>query len=207
MKPISLHLELSKQLPVEIVKHKVNMNLGPTIRDGLTHALSRADSDDIIITMDADYTHKPHIALDMIMKIKSGHDIIVASRYERGGAEIGLKYYRSLLSKGINLILKILFPINNIKDYTCGYRAYSAKLLFESFDYYKGELVTERGFTCMVEIILKLRPLIKGASEVPLILRYDLKYGQSKMNVTRTILAYFSLIIRELKAARVDIIY
>jgi len=46
--------------------------------------------------------------------------------------------------------------------------------------------VDQDGFQCMVDILLKLRklPLIFG--EVPLILRYDLKRGPSKMRLART---------------------
>ena len=53
------------------------------------------------------------------------------------------------------------------------------------------------GFQVMIDILLKLRrnhDLIFG--EVPLILRYDLKAGASKMDVGATIVNTLKLIVR-----------
>jgi dolichol-phosphate mannosyltransferase len=191
--------ELSTSLPIDIVIHEQNMNLGRTIRDGLTHVNNYTRPGDIIITMDADNSHPPELSLEMISKINGGADLVVASRYEKGGAEIGLALYRSIFSRTINKILQIIFPLRNIKDYTCGYRAYSGLLLAKAFSYYNDHFVMERGFTCMAEILVKLRPFIKTAAEVPLVLRYDLKQGKSKMKVINTIIGYLFLINREIR--------
>ena len=68
-----------------------------------------------------------------------------------------------------------------------GYRAYRAGLLVRAFETYGEQFVAESGFSCMVDILLKLRKLDAIMCELPLILRYDLKYGISKMMVLRTI--------------------
>jgi len=194
---------LSVSLPIDIIIHPQNMNLGRTIKDGLAYVNNCYKHDDIIITMDADNSHPPDIAIGMISKIAGGADLVVASRYEKGGAEIGLIFYRSIFSRTINKILQIIFPLHNIKDYTCGYRAYSGQLLAKAFGYYHDQFITEKGFTCMAEILVKLRPFIGKASEVPLVLRYDLKQGKSKMKVIRTILGYLFLIKREVRLNKI----
>jgi len=190
--------ELAISLPIDIIIHPRNMNLGRTIADGLTYVNEHDKPGDIIITMDADNSHPPNLSIEMISKITSGTDLVIASRYKKGGAEIGLRFYRRVFSMAINKILQIIFPLYNIKDYTCGYRAYSSQLIKKAFNYYCDKLVTEKGFTCMAEILIKLRPFIKTASEVPLVLRYDLKQGQSKMKVIRTIISYLFMIKREM---------
>ena len=48
------------------------------------------------------------------------------------------------------------------------------------------QFVEESGFSCMVDILLKLDRLGAVITEAPLILRYDRKPGKSKMNVGRT---------------------
>jgi dolichol-phosphate mannosyltransferase len=75
-------------------------------------------------------------------------------------------------------------------------------LLAKAFSYYDDQFITETGFTCMAEILVKLRPFIKTASEVPLVLRYDLKQGKSKMKVLHTIIGYLFLINREIRSKR-----
>ena len=51
------------------------------------------------------------------------------------------------------------------------------------------------GFSCMVDILLKLRHLDVIVSEVPLILRYDLKESLSKMKIGKTIKETLALIV------------
>jgi dolichol-phosphate mannosyltransferase len=59
--------------------------------------------------------------------------------------------------------------------------------LKQAFATYGRGFVAQSGFSCMVDILLKLRKLDAIMSEVPLILRYDLREGVSKMLVLRTI--------------------
>jgi dolichol-phosphate mannosyltransferase len=47
----------------------------------------------------------------------------------------------------------------------------------------------------MVDILLKLRRIEAIISEVPLVLRYDMKYGASKMLVLRTTIETLQLLI------------
>lgn len=185
-------------MSLELLEHKTNQGLGQTMLTGLRRAAELAKDDDIIFTMDADNTHDPRLIGAMIEKVKSGADLVIASRYERGGEEVGLSHLRSFLSRGASTLLKIFFPIPGARDYTCGFRAYRGSLLRRAFKFYGDRLVEERGFTCMAEILIKARAVSARVAEVPLVLRYDLKSGKSKMNVLRTILRYFVLIRRNL---------
>jgi len=56
--------------------------------------------------------------------------------------------------------------------------------------------ISEKGFAGMVDILLRLRELQLIFAEVPLILRYDLKPGLSKMNVSKTIKETLNLLVR-----------
>jgi dolichol-phosphate mannosyltransferase len=63
---------------------------------------------------------------------------------------------------------------------------------------YKDKFISERGFSCMVDILLKLRRLDPICTEVPMILRYDLKKGKSKMDVWKTVRDTLELIVKRL---------
>jgi dolichol-phosphate mannosyltransferase len=192
-----LLVDFASRLPIQILTHAKNMNLGPTIRDALINALTQANPDDVIITLDADNSHDPALALKMVASLDAGSDLVVASRYVDGGREVGLALHRSLLSWAINRLLRQTKPISNLRDYTCGYRAYRVRPLAQALAHYGDKLIEEIGFTCMVELILKLRPFIRTVTEVPLVLRYDLKRGKSKMKVVRTIFRYIQLLTRQ----------
>jgi len=186
---------LSNRLPVRIISHRSNQGLGAAMDTGLKEIMCTSSAEDIIVTMDADNTHDPALIQEMVNKINLGYDVIIASRYQKGGQEVGLSLRRKFFSKVVNVILKIIFPIIGAKDYTSGYRAYKGARLKEAFSFYNGKLVEEKGFLCMAEILIKLRRLISlRVVEVPLVLRYDLKNTPSKMKVMRTILRYLRMI-------------
>ena len=188
---------------VDLVRHETNRGLSEAIRTGLTTCAERAQDRDIILTMDADNSHLPGLVPSMVRLIHEGHDVVIASRYQPGARIVGLTWQRQGLSLGASWLMRSLFPIQGVRDYTCGFRAYRAGLLKrvirETPDFFDAE-----GFTCMVDILLKLRtwdppPLM---AEVPLLLRYDQKRGASKMDVGRTTRQTLALLARRYMGRR-----
>ncbi len=180
--------EAASRLPIHIESHSSNMGLGATIRDGLLTACRMAEPRDILITLDADNSHTPELVLRMVRQIREGHDVVIASRYQRGSHVRGVPFLRRVLSYWGGVLFKLVFPIKGVRDYTSGYRAYRAELLQSVVASNKQPFFDQDGFQVMVDILLKLRrvpSLIFG--EVPMILRYDLKSGASKMDVGATI--------------------
>ena len=184
----------SKKLPLIIKKHNVNQGLGKTLNDLFKESARITNDEDIIITFDADNTHKPkHIPL-MLPHFKEGYNLVIASRFRKGSKEIGFPLHRILLSQISSLLLRVIFPIKGVKDYTCGYRAYKSSLLKKAVEKYNENLITFKGFPGVSEILIKLNELDLKAKEIPLILRYDFKKGKSKMKLLSTIKEYFKLI-------------
>ncbi|MDD5688031.1 MAG: glycosyltransferase family 2 protein [Elusimicrobia bacterium] len=197
---------IQSKINLKILNHENNLGLGAAMKTGINYISSVIDKNDILITMDADNTHPADLIPQLSKKIQDGFDVVIASRYAAGGKEVGLKKIRKILSKGISMILKLLFPISagnkdngkgtNISDYTSGYRAYSGKILIRAKDFYGDNLIAESGFTCMVEILIKLSKINASVDEVGLVLRYDLKRGKSKIKIVKTIIRYFVLILK-----------
>lgn len=176
------------KLPLTVVTHVVNQGLGTTLRDGLRAACDIASDNDIILTMDADNTHPAGLMVAMVQKILEGHDIVIASRYQPGARVIGLSCFRRTMSDGARVLFWLLAKIPGVRDYTCGFRAYRASVLKRAFERYGDNLIAERGFQCMAEVLLKIcKSGLIIAGEVPMILRYDLKGGVSKMRVGSTV--------------------
>lgn len=180
------------RLDLTVVPHGTNQNLGAAMRTGFGFVLERGGADDLIATMDADNTHDPALIPAMLDAVAEA-DVVIASRYVKGGEEVGLSAVRKVLSRGASTLLKVVTPVRGARDYTCGYRLYRASALRSVRDAWDGKLVEEAGFTCMAEVLLKLGRNGARVTEVPLVLRYDLKEGASKMKVVRTIMGYFKL--------------
>ena len=180
-----------------IISHKFNKGLAESLKTGLLFCLDRGSKGDIVITMDSDNTHSPELIISLLKKISDGNDIVIASRYKKGSKTIGIPFHRRLLSSAGSIIFRALFPIQQIKDYTSGYRAYRLEVLNKAFENIPN-FISESGFSCMVDILLKLQRKYKRIiiTEVPMILRYDLKKGRSKMNISKTIIDTFKLILK-----------
>jgi dolichol-phosphate mannosyltransferase len=179
--------EHASRLPMEIVRHHQNEGLGAALRDGLMRAAELADPGDVLVTMDADQSHTPQLILRMVQALREGHDLIIASRFRPGARVKGVPLLRRVMSRGASVLLRALFPMRGVRDYTCGYRAYRAGVLQDVLRRRGAQLFEQSGFQCMVDILLQLRPLDLICGEVPLVLRYDLKRGPSKMPVARTV--------------------
>jgi len=186
----------SKRLPIEILLHPENRGLGETIRDGLARAAELAHPEDAIVAMDADNTQPVSLIPRMILGLEEGKDVVIASRFQPGANVLGLNPFRRFLTLCARLLYAAVLPIPDVRDYTCGFRAYRAGLLQRAFRRYGDSLATERGFACMAEILLKLAALGAIMGEVPMVLRYDQKAGPSKMGVSSTIQASLKLLLR-----------
>ncbi len=176
--------------------HKQNQGLAAAIRTGLTTAVEQCGPNDVIVTMDCDNTHPPRLIPSMLAQIKAGSDVVIASRFQPGAKVIGVPQSRILYSLGAKWMFKALFPIRGVRDYTCGYRVYRADVIRQALDHYGDKLITETGFSCMADLLLKLRQLHLTMSEVPLELRYDNRGNESKMRVVRTIRQTLLLMLR-----------
>lgn len=187
---------------VILIQHENNRGLGETLKTGLIFGLNLSLEVDVIVTMDSDNTHTPGLLHRMMIALEEGNDLVIASRYRTGSRVIGLRLYRQFLSLGMNYLFRIFFPIPGVRDYSSGYRAYKAELLRTAFQKWGNTFISQSGFGCMVDILLKLDRLGAIITEVPLILRYDYKRGKSKMNVFKTIRETIKLGINE-KLARI----
>ena len=194
-------LALQKEIPITYVKHEANAGLGAAIKTGFTKAVESGKSGDVIVTMDSDNTHDPGLIPQMARLIGEGRDVVIASRYRRGSRVVGVPFPRRVLSRGAALLFQAVCPIPGVRDYTSGFRAYRWEILHNALSAYGSGFVSAAGFSCMVEILLKLRALGVSAVEAPMVLRYDRKSGASKMKVSSNIVDTLALLWRGRKSS------
>jgi dolichol-phosphate mannosyltransferase len=177
-----------KSMPITVMGQAGNKGLGVALESMLRKVLEVSlDNDDIAVVLDADDTHNPEHIYHMVNKVRDGFDMVIASRYLPDSRVVGVTMSRQIFSIGASWLMRTLFPIKGVRDYTCGYRAYTINCLRKAFEKFGDHLIEEKGFACMAELIIKLRSMDIIAVEVPIILRYDQKYGKSKMNIPKTI--------------------
>jgi dolichol-phosphate mannosyltransferase len=190
--------ELVTRYPIDVIKHRYNRGLGETARDGFEYISEIASPGDIIVRMDCDDTHDPKYIPAMVSKIKEGYEVVTTSRYAPGGGQIGVDWYRRMISRIANLLLKTCFPIGGVWEYTCGYRAYRAALIHDALSIFGNRFIDLKGmgFTGTVEKMIKFKLMGARIAEIPFVLRYDQKMSTSKVVTNITTLGYFVLIAK-----------
>ena len=195
-------LRCANSLPVEVLRNETNRGLAETFLRGMTEAARKAERGDVVVCMDADNSHVPGQILRMIRSIQEGRDVVIASRYQRGAVVRGVPWSRRMLSRGMSVLFRLVLPIEGVRDYSCGYRAYRAEFLQKALEVERERLFAQDGFACMVGTLLRLSREGAIFGEVPVVLRYDQKQGASKMDVGRTIGRTLKVLVRERFAGR-----
>jgi len=179
-------------LPLDVVTHPINRGLGETERDGFEFVATHGAPDDVIVRVEGDDTHDPEYIFVLLEKLASGYDVVNTSRFQKGGAQLGVNAYRAFISRCANLFMKTMFPIPGLRDFSCGFRAYRARVIIDAIRIFGDDFVQLRGmgFTSTLEMVVKLHLLGCRFAEVPFVLRYDLKESHSKMVGSITTLGY-----------------
>lgn len=142
---------------------------------------------DHIITMDADLNHQPEEIPGFIEKMrKTGADIVVGSRYIKGGRILGMPLWKRVLSFSVNKILTAIFrfPVN---DKSSGYRLFKKKVIADVVKEMKS-----KNFGVYPEILIIARNKCYKMVEIPIVFKVRV-HGKSKMNLIKTGLGYLGL--------------
>ncbi len=171
---------------VKAVYHKVNKNLGGGVATAFKVFRKCGKSGDLCVLMDGDNTHDPKYVISMVQKIEAGADCVIASRYCGNAEIVGVPKNRVFLSDAAKYYYQLVLNVKNVKDYTCGYRVYRYDIITKAHQIYGSQFIQQKNFSCMMEVLYKLSLVGAKFDEVPFVLRYDNKQGQSKMNVLKT---------------------
>jgi dolichol-phosphate mannosyltransferase len=193
----SILKEFGKIMPVEAFSHSMNRGLGETVRDLFEHAAQACAQNDVLIRMDCDDTHDPASIPALVAKLNEGFDVVIASRFQEGGGQVGVGRLRSSYSKLANLFMRCVFHVPKVREYSCGYRAYRAAIVQKALHIFGNDFIQLKGlgFTCTLEKLVKFHLLGARFAEIPFVLRYDQKKGRSKMIANITTLGYFTMAI------------
>jgi len=195
--------EISREMPVQMIHHDRNRGIGVAFSNGLKELIKVASDDDIIITLDADNTHNLKTVEFMLKKIDEGYEVVIGSCFTTGGMMIGVPLLRYFLSYLSNLAYRILFHVKGIRTYTGFYRGHTGAAVKTAFERFGDRLIEVSGFAAMAEMLIKFRQIPLFMTEVPMIIRYDMKGRASKMRVLATIREHLWVIARNLFKRRV----
>lgn len=144
---------------------------------------------EIIISMDADFSHQPIVIPTMINEINNGADLVVGSRRVAGGKIIGWGFTRILASNTAMILTRTVLGVKT-KDVTSGFRAYRVSRLNEI----KLETIKSNGYSFLEELIYYCEKQNFKIAEIPIIFN-DRELGKSKFS-SKEIIKFFITIFK-----------
>ena len=157
---------------LRLVVRTADPGLSQSVVEGF--GLARAP---VLLVMDADFSHPPGLVPRFLEAVNGGADIVIGSRYMKGGGIEDWPLGRRVISSGATFLGRILFP--EITDPVSGFFALRKEVV-------AGAPLRPRGYKILMEV------LGKGswgrAVEIPFVF-HDRKAGASKLR-PGTILDY-----------------
>src|SRR5829696_7745870 len=159
---------------VEVLHRPGKQGLGPAYLAGFRHSL--AGGAELVIVMDADFSHDPG-HLPAMISAASESDLVLGSRYVRGGEIVNWPPVRRLLSRCGSIYARAILGVK-VNDLTSGFRCIRRRVL----ETVEPSTLRAQGYVFNIE--LTYRALLAGftVAEVPICFR-DREAGESKMSL------------------------
>jgi dolichol-phosphate mannosyltransferase len=166
---------LAAERPFVDVLHRPHKEgLGPAYLAGFAWAL--ADGAELVLEMDCDFSHDPADVPRLIAAAEAGADLVLGSRYVRGGGVTEWGLARRLISRGASVYTAIFLHMG-VKDPTGGFKCFRRRVL-ETIDL---SAVTAKGYAFQIETTYRVKRAGFKVVEVPITFS-DRMHGHSKMS-------------------------
>jgi dolichol-phosphate mannosyltransferase len=175
----------SRDVRLRCLHRTGKQGLGTAIVAGMQFAIEHGYR--YVLNMDADFSHHPRYLPAMIAGMDPAgeppRDVMIGSRYIRGGGTQNWPLRRRLMSRAVNFYARWMLWLN-AKDCSGGYRCYRVATLA------KLDLgaIRSRGYSFQEEILWMLRRARARIGETPIVFA-DRIEGQSKINGREAIAA------------------
>ena len=168
---------------VHLIERSGKQGLGTAYLTGFRWALQRNYTH--IVEMDADYSHHPAV-LPRLLAASRNSDLVLGSRYVRGGRTVDWPWRRKLVSRAGSAYARTVLGVE-VRDLTGGFKCFRRHVL-ERIDL---DSVSATGYAFQIE--LTYRALKRGFRVVEIPITFaDRRFGQSKMSrsiITEAILS------------------
>ncbi len=172
-------------LPLTVIKHQTRQGYARSLEELLRLALNRTDRPkrDCAITLHADFVHAPETMEEMVKRLESGADLVVAEQYRaRGDRPWQERWARQWAPR-------LLRVGGGVKDSISGFSALRLIVLRQATRAGDAPLLTTEGWAANAELLARLGAHARRIEVVSSAARYDLKQRPSRSNPWQELLA------------------
>jgi dolichol-phosphate mannosyltransferase len=150
-----------REARLHLLRRPGKLGLGTAYLAGFRSGLD--EGYDCILTMDCDRSHNPRY-IPALLAALVDHDVVIGSRYVRGGGIVNWPWHRRSLSAFANLYARALLRVP-VRDCTSGFRAYRREVL-ETVDPFE---IRASGYSFLEEMAWRVHRCGFRIAEVPIV--------------------------------------
>ena len=159
---------------VKVLHRPGKLGLGTATFAAMRYAI---DSDyDLMQNMDADFSHPTRFLKGIQAQMNAGNDVVVGSRYAKGGGTENWPLARLAISRAVNGLVRFLYRMP-VKDASGAFRCYRVSLLKKA----QLERTQSRGYSFQQEVLFRCHLAGAKMAEHPIIFE-NRRAGKSKVN-------------------------
>jgi dolichol-phosphate mannosyltransferase len=135
---------------------------------------------DLFLNLDADFSHPPRYIPHLLEGMKD-HDIMIGSRYVKGGGTMNWPLTRRMISRSVNVMVRFLFRMP-VKDASGAFRCFRVSKLRQV----PTDRIRSRGYSFQQEMLYRCRRAGCTLGEYPIIFE-NRRAGASKVNMKEAV--------------------
>lgn len=172
-------------------------SIGPGPARALRAGFQSARAPVVVVTM-ADGSDEPAQIDRMVELVEAGAVVATASRYMRGGRQLGGPWLKGLISRAAGVSLFYLARVGT-HDATNSFKAYLREFVVEV------GIESDSGFEMGIEMVAKARRAKRRVTEIPTVWR-DRTAGESNFKVGKWIPRYLRWYLVALRSGRSEVV-
>jgi hypothetical protein len=175
----------ARVLPLTVIKHRSREGYARSLEELLKVALQRTDRPkrDCAITLHADFVHAPETMEEMVKRLESGADLVVAEQHRMQGSNSWPERWARQWAP------RLLRVGGGVKDSISGFTALRLIVLRQATRGGEAPLLTTEGWSANAELLARLGAHARRIEVVASAARYDLKQRPSRTKPWQQLLA------------------
>jgi glycosyltransferase involved in cell wall biosynthesis len=170
----------TRVLPLSVIRHPERRGYADSIEELLRLAVERTDRPkrDCAILMHADFAHGPHFIPDLVRRIESGADIVIAQSKLEGEPSRIRRWIRQLAPH----LLRGAVSVPGVTDVVSGFAVFRLVTLRNAFRGAPARLLTTEGWAANAELYGRTARHARRVETISAVERRDLRQRESRVN-------------------------